>query len=41
MAQESLGEESNKEEGEKVMAEKKVQVVTKEELEEVNLGSGS
>ena len=41
MAQESSGEESNKEKDEKIVVEKEVQVVAEEELEEVDLGSGS
>ena len=39
VAQESLGKEEEK--NEEVMAEKDAQVVAKEELEEVDLGSGS
>ena len=41
MAQESSGEESNKKKDEKIMAEKEVQVIAEEELEEVDLGFGS
>ena len=41
MAQEGSREESNKEKDEKNVAEKKVQVVAEEELEEVDLGSSS
>ena len=41
MAQESSGEESNKEKDEKIAAEKEMQVVVEEELEEVDLGSSS
>ena len=41
MAQESSGEESNKEKDEKIVAEKEVQVMAEEELEEVDLGFGS
>jgi len=41
VAQESSREESNKEKDEKIVAEKEVQVVAKEELKEVDLGSGS
>ena len=41
MAQEGSGEESNGEKDEKIVAEKEVQVVAKEELKEVGLGFGS
>ena len=41
VAQESSGEESNKKKDEKIMAEKEVQVIAEEELEEVDLGFGS
>lgn len=41
MAQESLVEESNKEKDEKIVVEKEVQVMAEEELEEVDLRSGS
>ena len=41
MAQESSGEESNKEKDEKIVAKKEVQVMAEEELEEVDLGFGS
>ena len=41
VAQESSGEESNKEKDEKIVAKKEVQVVVEEELEEVDLGFGS
>ena len=41
MAQESSGEESNEEKDEEIAAKKEVQVVAKEELEKVDLGSGS
>ena len=41
MAQESSGEESNKEKDEKIVVEKEVQVMAEEELEKVDLGSGS
>ena len=41
VAQEGSGEESNKEKDEKIVAKKEVQVVANEELEEVDLGSGS
>ena len=41
MAQESSGEESNKEKMKKIVAEKEVQVVAEEKLEEVDLGSSS
>ena len=41
MAQESSGEEGNREKDEKILAKKEVQVVTEEELEEVDLGFGS
>ena len=41
VAQKSSGEESNKEKDEKIVAEKEVQVVVEEKLEEVDLGSSS
>ena len=41
VAQESSGEESNKEKDEKIVVEKEVQVMVEEELEEVDLGFGS
>ena len=41
MAQESSGEEGNKEKDKKIVAEKEVQIVVEEELEEVDLGSSS
>ena len=41
MAQESSKEEGNEEKDEKIMVEKEVQVASKEELKEVDQGSGS
>ena len=41
VAQKSSGEDRNKEKDEKIVAEKEVQVMAKEELKEVDLGSGS
>ena len=41
VAQESSGEESNKEKDEKIVMKNEVQVVAEEELEEVDLGFGS
>ena len=41
VAQESSGEEDNKEKDEKIVVEKEVQGVAEEELEEVDLGFGS
>ena len=41
MTQENLEEEGNEEKDEEVVAKRDVQVVAEEELEEVDLGSGS